>query len=459
MPRALRGSALHAVGAGEQLTAHPGPPMISAMETLELFQRLSVALAIGLVIGLERGWHTRGEREGERAAGLRTHALAGVLGGVWGAIAHGTGDGGVIALALVFSVFSGIVAFYRFREISHDGTFGVTTVVAAMLAFALGALAVVGNMQAAAAAGVTVAGLLALKTLLHTWVRRLSWVELRSALVLLAMTFVALPMLPNRTIDPWDAINPFALWLMTILIALLSFAGYVAIKVMGGRRGVVLTGLAGGLVSSTAVTLNLARLARDNPQEGGALVAGALFASAMMMARVLIVVGILSARLFALLGVPIGLAGLVLAGAGFAMLKSSGGGEERHGSGDAIEVKNPFEIVTVLSFGALLTVITVLAKVVTHVAGDVGAYVLAAISGIADVDAITLSMARLTPGAIRLDVAAWAIVIAVAVNTASKTAMGWLAGGRAFGVRMAAAGGLAIVVALGAIALVGRALA
>lgn len=429
------------------------------METLELFQRLSVALAIGLVIGLERGWHTRGEPEGERAAGLRTHALAGVLGGVWGAIAHGTGDGGVIALALVFSVFSGIVAFYRVREISHEGTFGVTTVVAAMLAFALGALAVVGNMQVAAAAGVTVAGLLALKTLLHTWVRRLSWVELRSALVLLAMTFVALPMLPNRTIDPWDAINPFALWLMTILIALLSFAGYIAIKVMGGRRGVVLTGLAGGLVSSTAVTLNLARLARDNPQERGALVAGALFASAMMMARVLIVVGILSTSLFALLGLPIGLAGLVLAGAGFAMLGTSGEGEERHGSGDAIEVKNPFDLMTVLSFGALLTVITVLAKVVTYVAGDVGAYALAAISGIADVDAITLSMAQLTPETIRLDVAAWAIVIAVAVNTASKTAMGWFAGGRAFGVRMAAAGGLAIVVALGVIALLGRALA
>lgn len=429
------------------------------MDTIELFQRLSVALAIGLVIGLERGWHTRAEREGERAAGLRTHALGGVLGGVWGAIVQGTGDGGVIALALVFTTFSGIVAFYRFREISHDGTFGMTTVVAAMLAFALGAFAVVGNMQVAAAAGVTVAALLALKTVLHTWVQRLSWVELRSALVLMAMTFVALPLLPNRPIGPWDTINPFALWLMTILIAALSFVGYIAIKVVGARRGVLLTGLAGGLVSSTAVTLNMARLARDNPQERGPLVAGALLASAMMMARVLIVVAVVNAALLAELGWPIGLAGLVLAGTALAVLGTWRGGPAGAGSEreSAIAVKNPFELRTVLSFGALLTVLTVLAKVATRTAGDLGAYALAAISGIADADAITLSMAQLATGSLGLDVAAWAIVIAIGVNTASKAAMGWLAGGRAFGMRLAAAGALAMFVALVALAVSGGA--
>lgn len=429
------------------------------MDTIELFQRLSVALAIGLVIGLERGWHTRSDREGERAAGVRTHALGGVLGGVWGALALGHGQGGLIALAVVFAVFSGIVAFYRFREITHEGTFGMTTVVAAMLAFALGAFAVVGDMQVAAAAGVTTAALLALKTVLHSWLRRLSWVELRSALVLLAMTFVALPLLPNRTIDPWNSVNPFALWLMTILIALLSFAGYIAIKAVGTRRGVLLTGIAGGLVSSTAVTLNMARLARVNPQEHGPLVAGALIASAMMMVRVLVIVGVVNAGLLASLGLPVGLAGLVLAAAALLALGRWGGAGEGGRSDSAapdddrgVDVKNPFELSSVLSFGALLTVITVMANAATRWIGDAGAYGLAALSGIADADAITLSMAQLATGAIAPEVAVWAIAIAVGVNTVSKAALGWVAGGRAFGLRLTVPGAAAVLVVFAALA-------
>ena len=415
------------------------------MDTFELFQRLSVALAVGLVIGLERGWRARAEHEGERAAGLRTHALAGVLGGVWGAIALRSGEGGLIALALAFATFSGIVAFYRYREIRDEGTFGVTTVVAAMLAFALGAFAVLGSMQVAAAAGVIVAALLALKGLLHAWVERISWVELRSALVLMAMTFVALPLLPNRTVDPWNAVNPFALWLMTILIALLSFVGYAAIKIVGARRGVLLTGLAGGFVSSTAVTLNMSRLARENPGERDRLVAGALLASATMMGRVLIVAGIVNAALLPSLALPIGLAGVVLVGTALFMIRTSEANAEGEGG---IEVKNPFEIGTVLKFGALLTVIAVLANVATTYAGDLGAYALAAVSGVADVDAITLSMARLGAGPIGPEVAARAIAIAVAVNTAAKAAVGWLAGGREVGLRLAVAGALAVLVGL-----------
>ncbi|MGC1861159.1 MAG: MgtC/SapB family protein, partial [Methylocystis sp.] len=149
------------------------------MDTVELFQRLSVALAIGLLIGLERGWQAREDREGERSAGLRTHALASLLGAVWGAISNQTGIGGAVALGIAFFIFSAAIILFRYRETSHDGTFGATTVMAAMLAFALGALAVVGDMQAAIAAGVAATGLLALKSSLHGWMRRLTWPELR----------------------------------------------------------------------------------------------------------------------------------------------------------------------------------------------------------------------------------------------------------------------------------------
>ena len=126
-------------------------------------------------------------------------------------------DGGAIALGLGFIGFSSAIILFRYRETAHDGTFGATTIVAAMLAFALGAFAVLGDVRAAAATGVVVAVLLALKAVLHDWVKRLTWTELRSGLVLLAMTCILLPLLPNRTVDPWAAINPFELWLMTIM--------------------------------------------------------------------------------------------------------------------------------------------------------------------------------------------------------------------------------------------------
>jgi uncharacterized membrane protein (DUF4010 family) len=411
------------------------------MDTIELFQRLGLALAIGFLIGLERGWKTRNEPEGGRSAGLRTHALAGVLGGVWGALAVARPDGGLIALALAFAVFGGAVVLFRYREAQAEQTFGMTTVVAAMLAFALGAYAVMGDMAVAGAMGVAVAALLAFKPVLHDWVQRISWVELRSGLLLLAMTFIMLPLLPKRTIDPWDTINPFELWLLTVMIAAISFAGYVAIKAVGERHGIIMTGVAGGLASSTAVTVTLAELAKEHPERRDPLVAGALFASATMIARVLVVVGTLGAVLLPRLLVPVALGGLVLLAAGTYFL----GRQQENGVEEGkLQLKNPFDLATVLKFGALLTVVTVLAKLLTRVGGGEGVYALAAFSGIADVDAITLSMSRLAQDPASVSLAANAILIVVAVNTVAKAVLGWIAGGAEFGRRLMAVAAAAV---------------
>ena len=148
---------------------------------IDLLQRLAVALAIGLIIGIERGWQERDVAEGERALGLRTHALAGLLGGVWGAIARGQGGSGLIALGLAFLVFAIASSVFRLREVRHQRTFGATTIVAAMMAFSLGAFAVLGDSIAASAAGVVTACVLALKPALHSWVKRLTWQELGAA--------------------------------------------------------------------------------------------------------------------------------------------------------------------------------------------------------------------------------------------------------------------------------------
>jgi uncharacterized membrane protein (DUF4010 family) len=412
------------------------------MDTLDLFQRLSVALAVGLLIGLERGWRSREAGEGDRTAGLRTFALSGLLGGVWGAIAQTIGDGGGAgALGAAFVAYAAIFAFFRYREIAHDGTFGITTIVAAMLAFALGALAVLGPIEVAAAGGVAVAALLAWKSVLHSWLQRMTSAELRSGLVLLAMTFITLPLLPRRTVDPWGALNPHEIWLMTIMIAVISFIGYVAVKLAGDRSGTAITGIAGGLASSTAVTMTLAQVASKNPGQRTLLTAGVLFASAVMSGRVLAITSVVNPSLLTVIALPVGAVGAVLAlGAVGLMMR----GPDNDGSGEgAIVLKNPFELATVLKFGAVLATVMLATKLLTGAFGSAGAYLIAAVSGMADLDAVTLSMARGAGG--DEATAARAIFIAIAVNTASKTIMAWWIGGAGMGRLVAAVSVLAVV--------------
>lgn len=417
------------------------------LSAVELIQRLSIALAIGLLIGLERGWVSRNEGEGERAAGLRTHGLAGLLGGVWGAIVQPYGASGVIALAIAFVFVGALIGAFRYREIMRDETFGATTAVAVLLAFSLGAFAVIGDIQAAVAAAVATTAILALKAVLHRFVERITWDELRSGLALLVMSFILLPVLPNRVIDPWDAVNPFELWLMTVLIGVISFVGYVAVKVIGYRRGVAVAGMAGGLASSTAATAAMSRLAREHPSQIGASAAGAIFANAIMAPRIIAVIAVINPALAWRLAPPVVAGGVLFALAGVFLLRRSGS-ERPSESSDAIPVGNPLDLAAVLKFGALLATVMVLSRLATHFAGSLGAYALAIFSGIVDVDAIALTMARLGATEIGARAAAGAVLLALLSNTVSKIVMGSIIGGAGMGRRLAAASILAVAGAL-----------
>ena len=185
------------------------------MDTRDLFERLGLALAIGLLIGLERGWRERDMGSGKRAAGIRTFALIGLLGGLWGAMTPTLGPVPMAAASLAFAV---AFTLFEWRESVAQDDYSVTTTIAGFIVFALGAFAVLGNRAAAGAAAVAVVALLAARNSLHQFLKKLSWLELRSVVVLLTMTFVLLPVLPDRPIDPWDAINPYELWLLVVLI-------------------------------------------------------------------------------------------------------------------------------------------------------------------------------------------------------------------------------------------------
>lgn len=388
------------------------------MDDTSLLFRLAVALAIGLLVGLERGWKQREEEEGERTAGLRTYTLIALLGALSAVL---TGYTSPVFIGLSFLGFALAFSAFSWLEAKSQHDFSVTGVIAGLLTFVLGAYAILGNLRLAAAASVAITLILALKQPLHSWLRRLTWLEVRSVLILLAMTFLALPLLPNRTVDPWDSVNPAAIWLLAIIIAAISFAGYIAIRIMGSQAGVALAALAGGLASSTATTVTLARMAREHPAASPLLAGGILLSGSVMVVRVLVVASAINRELFVPLAWPLGAAGLLLAATAGLLLFTYGKGSEAH---PQLDVENPFDLGTALKLAGLIAVISLLAKVISSSAGDAGLTALAAVSGIADVDAITLSMARLSQsGGISLTAAALSIGVAISVNTLVKAGM------------------------------------
>lgn len=417
---------------------------------IEILGRLLVSLAVGLLIGLERGWRSRDAPEGGRAAGLRTLGLAGLLGGVLAVIGGASGvllvGFGLLALALVLTVF-------QVLEARATGNASATGVVAGLLAFGFGALAVLGDPVLAIAGGVSTTVILAFKQPLHGGVRALSWPELRALLVLLVMTALVLPILPDRTLDPWAALNPRRIWLLAVLIAGVSFVGYFAMRLVGRRGGLMMAALAGGLASSTATTLSFARLVRQQPPLCGWLAAGTLFASGMMGLRVVVVVAAAVDRSFAvqLLGPMAAFAAASFLAGGVLLTRRPADGVDDPGP----RVGNPVELGAALKFAALIAVLMLLAKLSARWLGRWGVYGLAAVSGLADVDALTLSIAGMSAAELTRSAATLAVLIGVAANTLAKSVIAGLVGTRRHGLLVGVPGLAALLAAAAVYAFIG----
>lgn len=393
---------------------------------MQTFLDLGLALAIGLLIGLERGWQMRRAEEGQRIAGIRTFGLIGLLGGLWALLGEQMGET-VLGIALATLAVLLIVA--RTRGPAGPADRGVTTEVAALVTFALGALSVRGFHAVAAAASVVTALLLSLKPVLHRWLQLLSEQELFAILKLLLISVVLLPVLPNRGFGPWQALNPYELWWMVVLITAISFAGYVAMRVVGTRRGILLTGLFGGLTSSTATTLTFSRMAHHRHQLQRVLLVGILIAAGTMFPRILLEVAIFNRSLVIPLLVPLGLMTLGTAIAVGWLWR----GQPHPNELAELSLRNPFELRPAVQFGVLLGAVMFLAAALQTWLGETGLYLLAAISGLSDVDAITLSLARMARGDLPAEVATRAIVVAAMVNTMVKGVLAAAIGGRSMG--------------------------
>lgn len=411
------------------------------MTELENFKFLAVALAIGLLIGLERGWRVRERSEGTRVAGLRTYGMISLLGGLSGILAKQISP---LFIGFVFLGLTLVLLLAYNKSLEKFEDISITSIIASLTTFTLGALTVFEHATLASAGAVVLTSLLGFKPLLHGWLKKLEQHELHATLELLLISVVVLPVLPNQTYDPWSVFNPYHIWWMVVLIAGISYLGYFAIRIGGNQYGSVLTGALGGLVSSTAVTLNLSKLASQYTKMENALAAGILTACATMFIRTLLVTWIINPKLSQILMLPLCVMGFITYVLAFLLWKTAKGFQ----TNGEMTLKNPFQLGMALKFAAFLVLVILLSRLLKDYFGDMGTYVLAATSGLADVDPIIISMSQMTKQGLALDVAAKAVLIAASVNSAVKALFSGIIGNRALAFRVAGTLSLAVLIGL-----------
>ncbi|HHF0559528.1 DUF4010 domain-containing protein [Vibrio diabolicus] len=381
-----------------------------------LIWNLLIALLLGAIVGTQRGWVMRNSVEGSRVAGIRTFSLVGLLGGLVGILAN-IYTPLLIGFAFIALVILTCIAFVIQQKKSGDVS--ITGVVSIMVVFVLGNLAVSGEAVLAAAAAVITAVVLDNKRELHQALQKLQEYELDAALRLLLISIVMLPLLPNQSYGPWNALNPYEIWWMVVLIASISFVGYFAIKIGGAKRGILFTSVFAGLSSSTALTLQFSHLSREQASISPLLASGILLSCGTMFPRLLIVLSVINPQLVKLLW-PIVMAMMVA-------LYIPAWWIWRRSEVEQIEQSNkqtnPLALQSALFFGLVLAVIMLLAHALSDWFGNAGVLILSALSGITDVDAISLTLGRQSTQTLSVTTAALGILIAASVNTIVKMGM------------------------------------
>ncbi len=385
-------------------------------QSLEPWWRFAAALFIGALIGLEREFIQ--QRTGESDfAGIRTFSLLALAGAI---AAYLTAKFGILLfLALYLSLALLIWASYLGDIYRNKDQEGITTEVVALVVPLLGAMVIWDEFVVAAALGVVTALILAIKTPLHLLARRMSSEDLRATLEFAIITAVILPILPNETVGPFNVVNPFQVWLLVVLVSGISFLGYILIKVRGSEQGVGITGLLGGLVSSTATTVSFAGRSVEAPQLSRVLLSGILLASAVMFPRILAEVAAVHPPLLGLVAVPLTVMLLVcIVLVIYVYMRQR---NRMEAGREEVTLSNPLRLSTAITFAIAFAAVLIIVRGSNEYFGNTGVYVTSAIAGIVDVDAITLTASELASSSqIDESVAATAIILAALVNTAAK---------------------------------------
>jgi uncharacterized membrane protein (DUF4010 family) len=423
------------------------------VETYETHLGLATAVAVGLLIGLERE-QSRPDRPGSSFAGIRTYPIFALIGGLATILEPASMWLPLIALSGVIALVA--ISYAANVRTHHDH--GVTSEASVLVTYLLGALAtsrgavepMSTRLLLVASLGVALTFLLSSKEWFHSVAARVSRADVYATVKFLIVAVIVLPLLPNREVGPLDAINPFTVGLMVVMISGLSFVGYVAMRWLGPRRGLLLGAALGALVSSTAVTLSFAGRTKTHPELAPVAAGAIAIASGIMVARVAVLVAIVDLDLLRMTAVPLAaMAAGAMVGVALTFRRD----------GTVIEpsaVKNPFELGSAIKFSIVFGLILLVTKAGIVYVGAKGFYLASAFGGITDVDAVTLSAAKLVREGLSTNVATIAIVIAAAVNTLSKIGLA-ATGGTALLRRVSVTGGLIIVaggVALAVTALV-----
>lgn len=394
---------------------------------MALLGRFGAALFIGILVGLQREYSATA---GEELAGVRTFALIALIGCTAPLIADIL-DAPWVAAVLLMIPAGFILAGYTVAAIKGD--IGLTTEMASIMTLLCGALCYWDYVWLAASLAVTTTVLLSVKLELQRFAHRLTRDDIVAALKFAVMSIIVLPLLPDRTFGPApiDVINPYRTWLMVVLISAMSFLGYVLLKILGPRQGMMVTGLLGGLASSTAVTVSAAQRSRQNPELAPSCVLTILSAWTVMFLRVLVIVLALSRDVFFAVALPLTAATVVCIALVWLALR-----RVRTQEMTDVKVDNPFELGMAIKFGLLYAGILVVVRLAQTQLGDAGVYLSGILAGVADVDAITLSMVEMSRQGMTLEIVSLAIILATVSNTLVKGAIAWFAGSTSIRRRM-----------------------
>lgn len=394
----------------------------------ELLKAILVGASLGALLGLERQWS--GERENPSAdtvAGARTFAIWAALGTLcaWFAEQHQPG--------FFLAGFAGMIvllSLFLYRRAARDRDIGLTTGAVGLATYLLGGLVYYGQSKAAVVITVTMVLLLASKEWVHGLSRKFTRTDVYQALQFAAVTGIVLPLVPDQPYGPYGAFNPFKIWLMVVLVSGLGFAGYVAVRIFGEDRGLAMTGLLGGLASSTATTLAMSRQSREQPESGRICALAVVLACTVMLARVGVLVGTVSPALLvaavpwlALMAVP----AVLFAAWSWRHFR----GAESVTPAAPSEVRNPLSLRVAVQFAILYALIVFVVRWAQDVFGGAGLYAASFFSGLTDLDAISLSLAQMQQaGNVLAEEGARALIIAAGANSLLKAGMAISLGSR-----------------------------
>jgi uncharacterized membrane protein (DUF4010 family) len=392
--------------------------MTPGTDEIDIFYRFGAALLIGLLVGLQREYtYLKKKREEKSFGGSRTFALLALLGCSAAFLSEQMES--PMAFAVIAAIIGGLIMIAYVSTV-REGNIGMTTEASAVTTMLAGAICFWGELALAAALSVAMTVLLELKLQTRMLVRNITQSDVYATLTFAVITLIILPVLPSYSYGPppFDVLVPYKIWLMVVFISGISFLGYLLIKIVGAQRGVGLTGLLGGLASSTAVTLSFSQRSRSIIGLERPFAMAILLAWSVMFVRVMVEVAVINQALLDIVWIPLTAALLVSAAYCIYLYRSQSTGKQE----EQDRFTNPFELGPALTFGMIYAVILLAANAARLYFGNTGIYLSSIASGLADVDAITLSLAELSRDTRDLDLntAARGIVLAAVSNTLVK---------------------------------------